>query len=966
MTSSAHVASKQYFYIYVHIFLLYIMKIPRAPVVRIDKNPYIYGNYDCFPQPSTINFEATVDRRVKLMAEYLFPFIQNQSVLDIGCNTGFISSCYASVLGASSVLGVDIDTFLINRALEHIRHWKSNTLGLPISIKVEEPASKRPKTSTYYDSHSKRQNRYYRDEGKNNPFELDGIKVPIWPAGVLPPAAHIPFSRSLIHRASGAIREALWRNPPPEIVEIIRSISQKRLTAIIQLTGSNPLFQNSLSQQQLEVGSSLCPVNELSSFDHSIFPFENSTTPPPQNIFPYNITLRAEDFLTSSLHAVSGQQYGVVSLLRISPHVAASHPYQPDLAIWNLIIKAASLVQPGGILIFQPQSDNRLKRVIARVSKRAIPPPPRWYVRRLQHEILMEIFKKNQLAIYMSKNRKTPIPPLILDPRHISKSISEQILLGEDEDPVVAAAAAGAKAAAELLCKKSTSLSRTNSSMSSLAKDSISFASASSSNRSDGDEDEASSCCSSDMEEKCSSEVDDNDQLITSKKRKKPHRNVKDENKKNTDKNRVNDKKRKRQRRLTIEEKQKCHRGQAAVRSEQGDAGNDSDRNLQDFDDVDRQKQERDAHGDGRWDGVASPATRDGRSGHLDSHIPAGGPSQPSVSPTAKVTGSSQQAAGGAGASNFDAIFEKMVLEFQTKQLMGDTHWTKDGRSLLGRMKGSTAHNGSQVRIMFGVGEEGRTNLMEYLKSPPSVGRRMKQIRMKSSQQLQLVSALGFQAVKTIPIYRKNKKFNSAISNAMNNTTTINNLHKNRNYMMMNESGAKRRRLMPHLYSNHSSKPSTNSLKRAQPNIYSIIMNKSKISSSDHIMKGRLSSKSLLNPKDANHVLESKIDSSTEHRIRSWECFVSSSMVVFSRQFPLSERLAIRRWLAHSSEGAARGFARIFKRRENDCIFVFRRPKEIDYRNPIFPMELIPGYVPDEIAPELRKFLIENGLPIPF
>lgn len=101
--------------------------IPKRP--RIENKPpcvnhkppksqpkYQHGNYDRYYGYRNPNAK---DVRIVVFAEHPHLF-DNADVLDIGCNTGIISIAVARELRVRSIIGIDIDKSLINRARQYM------------------------------------------------------------------------------------------------------------------------------------------------------------------------------------------------------------------------------------------------------------------------------------------------------------------------------------------------------------------------------------------------------------------------------------------------------------------------------------------------------------------------------------------------------------------------------------------------------------------------------------------------------------------------------------------------------------------------------------------------------------------------------------------------------------------------------------------------------------------------------
>jgi len=109
-----------------------------GPVLRINKTIFSYGNYDQYYEQRHQRC-ARVDLRVQALLQHFGKRIfEGKAVLDMGCNSGFVSLLVAA-LGAASVEGVDIDLVLISKALRRLRQLKKN--GCKTLPELSEEAS---------------------------------------------------------------------------------------------------------------------------------------------------------------------------------------------------------------------------------------------------------------------------------------------------------------------------------------------------------------------------------------------------------------------------------------------------------------------------------------------------------------------------------------------------------------------------------------------------------------------------------------------------------------------------------------------------------------------------------------------------------------------------------------------------------------------------------------------------------
>uniref|UniRef100_A0A8C5LP69 RNA methyltransferase n=1 Tax=Leptobrachium leishanense TaxID=445787 RepID=A0A8C5LP69_9ANUR len=98
------------------------IQCPKAQAPSKSKSRFQYGNY-CryygYRNPSW-----TEDARLRVLRPEWF---RGKSVLDIGCNVGHLTLCVAKNMGASRVVGLDIDVQLVHAAKQNIRHYLSES-----------------------------------------------------------------------------------------------------------------------------------------------------------------------------------------------------------------------------------------------------------------------------------------------------------------------------------------------------------------------------------------------------------------------------------------------------------------------------------------------------------------------------------------------------------------------------------------------------------------------------------------------------------------------------------------------------------------------------------------------------------------------------------------------------------------------------------------------------------------------
>ncbi|XP_073827722.1 U6 snRNA methylphosphate capping enzyme Amus [Musca autumnalis] len=111
--------------------------IPQSPKKRLEyqgaksseslnkkKEKFIYGNYSQYYGYRNKDKDFH-DIRLDVFEKHQELF-ENKEILDIGCNSGFITMEFAKLFPVKSIVGLDIDKHLINQAIKHLtRHKKS-------------------------------------------------------------------------------------------------------------------------------------------------------------------------------------------------------------------------------------------------------------------------------------------------------------------------------------------------------------------------------------------------------------------------------------------------------------------------------------------------------------------------------------------------------------------------------------------------------------------------------------------------------------------------------------------------------------------------------------------------------------------------------------------------------------------------------------------------------------------------
>lgn len=108
-------------------------KVPNSPKKRLEvsktspqknKEKFIYGNYSQYYGYRNKDKDFH-DIRLDVFKEHLEIF-RNKQILDIGCNSGFITMEVAKQFECKSIVGLDIDKSLINQAIKNLTKCKKS------------------------------------------------------------------------------------------------------------------------------------------------------------------------------------------------------------------------------------------------------------------------------------------------------------------------------------------------------------------------------------------------------------------------------------------------------------------------------------------------------------------------------------------------------------------------------------------------------------------------------------------------------------------------------------------------------------------------------------------------------------------------------------------------------------------------------------------------------------------------
>lgn len=265
-----------------------------APICRESRARYMFGNYDQYYKQRFDRY-ATVDPRVQGVLLKAGNIFADKVVLDIGCNTGFITFLVAA-LGARQVEGVDIDVTCISRALRYLRWLKQKG----------------------YKTLPEEQMHDAREEGSRRAAEAAEAEAPAAPAAAEAEAPSAPSAPS-----------ASW-------------YTKQYPVSYVQSRGHIPYHAKPLEAGALQKALSSAKVLEKA------VPVNPPAAPRPG--FPYNIEFRSENVLYTQVEGNRNVQYDVVLLFRLTKWI---HINWGDLGIKRLFTRCNEWLRLGGLLVLE-------------------------------------------------------------------------------------------------------------------------------------------------------------------------------------------------------------------------------------------------------------------------------------------------------------------------------------------------------------------------------------------------------------------------------------------------------------------------------------------------------------------------------------------------------------------------------------------------------------------------------------
>eukprot|EP00933_Yihiella_yeosuensis_P002969 TRINITY_DN10521_c0_g9_i1.p1 TRINITY_DN10521_c0_g9~~TRINITY_DN10521_c0_g9_i1.p1 ORF type:complete len:495 (-),score=99.51 TRINITY_DN10521_c0_g9_i1:150-1634(-) len=271
-----------------------------GPVLRHNKAIYSFGNYDMYYSKRHDRC-AEIDPRIEALLQHLGndAFV-GKSVLDMGCNSGFLTFLVAA-LGARNVEGVDIDLMLISKALKRLRRLRRT--GCTTLPEMELPAASASAGVNAGDAGDS-------DAATAiDPISLDEATAD--------DRTTFPRSCVLNHGIIPYQDKPLKAGSLPKIDEA--QVSAKTSSDIPKDSGAR-------TDGDKRQGDKLD--------------------------FPYNLEFRTENILVSEVEEKRGCQYDILLCLKLSKWV---HLHWGDDGLKLLLHKCFRMLRPGGMLVLEAQ-----------------------------------------------------------------------------------------------------------------------------------------------------------------------------------------------------------------------------------------------------------------------------------------------------------------------------------------------------------------------------------------------------------------------------------------------------------------------------------------------------------------------------------------------------------------------------------------------------------------------------------
>jgi len=363
-------------------------------IIRSNKPVYNYGNYDPY-YAQRFDRSANVDRRIEtLLRLWGNNIFSGKVVLDIGCNSGFVSFLVAA-LGAARVEGVDIDAKLISEALRHLRRLKSEGhQNVPTVSELSGAGSRFPRSLV----HSR----------GIVPYLSKPLLRPSYSPVLMPAAEPTPVPAPAVSAAAGAaegpqggggggisaVLSATLASTEPASEAAAAAVAAAEPAVV---AGTGPAASSSAAQPRgaddsgvdsgtgggegagadarqgapgnvapadsATLSGSVRALSAEPSLHELFFGVAAPLLPPAAEggdgqkaeermSFPYNIEFRSENLLVSVIEERRNLRYDVVLCLKLTKWV---HLNWGDEGLKVLFHKCFRLLRPGGLLVLEAQ-----------------------------------------------------------------------------------------------------------------------------------------------------------------------------------------------------------------------------------------------------------------------------------------------------------------------------------------------------------------------------------------------------------------------------------------------------------------------------------------------------------------------------------------------------------------------------------------------------------------------------------
>ncbi|KAL6636384.1 Bicoid-interacting protein 3-domain-containing protein [Neocallimastix sp. 'constans'] len=287
----------------------------------LKNNKFIYGNYEHYYRYRNKS-SIPIDPRIELFEEEWF---KDKICLDVGCNSGFLTTSIAMLFEPKLIEGVDIDPHLIKKAQNYLIF--RNSL-IKYNEKEEESKEQEEKKKEIEEDLKEKKN----EQIKNNKVEKekDNLFFDYYPISCPLTIGSIP----------------ILLNNQQDLQKIFNS--NNKIYNETEISNSKIDIDKDLGESALKNNTNVENKNS-----HNLKIDKNSSNLLSDNIsFPNNIYFRASDWVNEPIIEDQKNSYDIIMRLSITKWI---HLNWADYGIKRFFNKVYELLNDNGIFILEPQ-----------------------------------------------------------------------------------------------------------------------------------------------------------------------------------------------------------------------------------------------------------------------------------------------------------------------------------------------------------------------------------------------------------------------------------------------------------------------------------------------------------------------------------------------------------------------------------------------------------------------------------